>query len=245
MGTRCHLLLVSALFMALHGYSYIEEGSYVDTRLEGLSPGYVMVRPWLSFNYLRKYYYSRMTQSKEVIDYFDHQRIAVLPKVTIPSEESREGVTLGMVGDIMWIRENWGNYYSRKVKDFLHSFDAVLGNLETPIDPHQDVPGAFWPDAWEFNSYPILLTELEREGHSPFTALGIANNHSFDMGEAGLMATMKQLDGMGIGHSGAYRILRHHRFTFLIANPFALASMPPHTGTMIPTTNPKECRPTL
>ena len=195
-------LLLSTLLLLPGAFAGVEEGDYIHTRVEGLSFEEVISRPEMAFDYLRKYFFARMGQSQEVIDYFDHQRTHVLPQVSLPLEEG-QGVSLAMVGDIMWIRENWGNYYSPKVKDLLHSFDAVLGNLETPIAPSQDIPGSFWPDVVTFNSYPILLRELDREGRNPFTALGIANNHSFDRGEDGLVETMEQLDAMGIGHSGA------------------------------------------
>ena len=175
---------------------------FTRVRLEGFSLWKMLSNPVWSINYTKKYAFNRLSQSPSVIDWFDHQRTVVRERVNRP-EEGGDEVILAMVGDIMWIKRNWGDYYSNGIEELLHSFDGVVGNLETPMDSSQKVPNSFWKDVVKFNAHPNLLSELERDGISPFAALSIANNHSYDKGEKGLLETMKQLDAMGIGHSGA------------------------------------------
>ncbi len=179
-----------------------KQHTWAHTRVEGMSFADILRRPALPFYYLRKYQRGRFCQSQNVIERFDHQRTQIRNKTFRPLANG-EAVTLAMGGDIMWIGRGWESYCSQGVRDFLHSFDAVVANLETPIMPSGRVPKPFLPDSFWFNSPPDLLDGLARDGTSPFAALSIANNHALDMGDKGLLETMEILKSRDIGHSGA------------------------------------------
>lgn len=85
-----------------------------------------------------------------------------------------------------------------QVKHLWADSDYVVGNLETPIS------GREYGLAYEktrFNA-PIEFGQAIKD--SGISHVSIANNHALDRGEAGLLATIRNLDVIGLDHSGAY-----------------------------------------
>ncbi len=171
---------------------------YLNVRIEGLSN-------WDSFlsgvSYLRKYRSKKLTTSDSLTAYFKHQNIAYKNFHKNSSDSSI--VSIGFVGDLMWIKSNWNNFLSPEVKSRLELYDVMFGNLESPIDTLSPVPG-FWPDYQTYNSDPGLIRSFysEKKQRNIFSALSLANNHCFDRKSEGLYNTMQFLDKEGIKYSG-------------------------------------------
>jgi poly-gamma-glutamate synthesis protein (capsule biosynthesis protein) len=173
-------------------------------------PGFLRVRVegqprrdsiWSGLSYLRKYRRGKHSAPAEEVRYFDGQRRLL----RWLAERPADGPRLAAVGDLMWLRDGWGDFLSPEVLAYLNGHDAVLGSLETPISPRFRVP-SFWPDYFSYNSDPALVTAFRRPGGgSTFSALATASDHSLDRGDAGLADTLDFLDGQGIGHAGVRR----------------------------------------
>jgi poly-gamma-glutamate capsule biosynthesis protein CapA/YwtB (metallophosphatase superfamily) len=171
--------------------------SYLLTRLEGLSRSQVALH---MVGYGRKWRSKKFTAPPEEIRYFDAQRALsrYMGSETIPA-----GVRLGLVGDIMWLPSQNNRFVTPEVLEHLHGFDAVLGNLESPVIPGRRVSSPIFSPA-RFNADPDLIRSFRSpDGRNLFTALSVANNHVLDQGDAGALATLKFLDDEGIAHSGA------------------------------------------
>jgi poly-gamma-glutamate capsule biosynthesis protein CapA/YwtB (metallophosphatase superfamily) len=172
--------------------------SFLHVRAEGLP---LREAIWSGLGYLRKYARGKWTAPPEEVRYFDEQR-RLLRRLAAGPEE---GVRLALVGDLMWLRDNWGTFLSPEVLAHLNAHDAVVGNLETPISARFRVPGLL-PDYFTYNSDPRLVTSFRRPGGaSTFSALATANNHCLDRGDAGLADTLAFLEGLGIPHAGVRR----------------------------------------
>jgi hypothetical protein len=78
----------------------------------------------------------------------------------------------------------------------LGSCGLLLGNLEGTATRR----GTRATKSFTFRFDPDALSRLAEAG---FTYLSLANNHSFDFGEAGFLDTLDALAGAGIGTSGA------------------------------------------
>jgi len=141
--------------------------------------------------------------------------VAENPKVTVESfldfleqkkklPQTDEGVSLIAVGDISYSRavgrvvkkQNNINYPLLKIQDYLKTGDIVFGNLETPITAGRDIVDF----EMVFRSNPGTEIALKQSG---FSILSLANNHTPNFGNKGLMDTMKYLDSEGIKHIGA------------------------------------------
>lgn len=75
------------------------------------------------------------------------------------------------------------------IKDLLAG-DIVLGNLECPVSTR----GEKQPKTWNFRAPPKNLKILQLAG---FTALNVANNHSFDYGLLAFHDTLKEVRKAG------------------------------------------------
>lgn len=176
--------------------------SYLQFRAEGRSFG-ESLRKGLS--YVRKYQFKKFSTTDEEVQYFNDQRALwkYLSQAPVSSAEKNAGsVSLGMVGDIMWVRDQWSTFVQQDVKDYLARFDVLLGNLETPISKSNKVP-SFLFDYAKYNSDPALVTTFaKKDGSNLFTAVSTANNHTLDQDDLGAAETMAFLDQQKILHSG-------------------------------------------
>lgn len=154
-------------------------------------------------SYLIKYAKKKYSANPNLISHFRQQQSAPLPgnnmAVCRGAHCDEPGLSLSMVGDLIWMRKGWGSFLSREVLDFLKGRHIVLGNLETPVSPSKKVI-EYMPDLFSFNSPPVMLDHLAE----CFTAVSIINNHSLDQGMAGLCETRQELDKRNVLHVGAY-----------------------------------------
>ncbi len=97
------------------------------------------------------------------------------------------------------------NLWNEIGNDFFSS-DIVFANLETPIDINQKkgyVPEVMLNDMYfnaDDNMFQIFNGNQQYKG---FDILSVANNHSLDMGQQGLINTLQFLESKNIKHTGA------------------------------------------
>lgn len=116
-------------------------------------------------------------------------------------------IKLTFLGDILCEREQIVAV-QRKHVGFDCVFDGVeylwadsnyvLANLETPL---AGTEFGLTYEKMRFNA-PIEFGKAVK--CSGISHVSIANNHALDRGEAGLLATIRNLDAIGLDHSGAY-----------------------------------------
>jgi poly-gamma-glutamate capsule biosynthesis protein CapA/YwtB (metallophosphatase superfamily) len=116
-------------------------------------------------------------------------------------------ISLGMVGDVMLGRgvdealrgmrpdEPWGDAVS-----VLDAADLRVINLECAITTHEN-PWSRTPKTFHFRADPSRAVGVLRAAR--IDACSLANNHTLDFEEEGLLDTLEHLDGTGIHHAGA------------------------------------------
>ena len=123
---------------------------------------------------------------------------------TLP-QNNKKTITLVAVGDISYSRSvqraidrNQGDYYYpfAKVKDFFKDKDIVFGNVETAITPGRKIK----PMEMVFRSDKELAKVLQDIG---FNIVSLANNHSYNFGEKGMLDTFQALTKNNIQYIGA------------------------------------------
>jgi poly-gamma-glutamate capsule biosynthesis protein CapA/YwtB (metallophosphatase superfamily) len=200
-------------------FAYTSESdlpSYARFRAEGMPFSEAF---WQGFKYIAKYRNKRLSAPVEEVLYFDSQRRLLRFLAAEPADSAdKRSVNLAMVGDIMWVRDQWDTFVSKEMLDSMNRFDVVLGNLETIISPNFKVP-SFLPDYMKFNSHPALLQSFTRyTGGNIFTAVSIANNHTMDYSDQGILDTIQFLDGNRILHSGVSKDKAGKRYTTFVRN---------------------------
>lgn len=117
--------------------------------------------------------------------------------------------TISMGGDLMPYEmikpQNTKYLWDEAGHDFFGS-DIVFANLETTLD--LDKNSSFVPEVMlndmHFNTDETTFSIFSGNGrYKGYDVLGVANNHSLDMGEKGLENTIRYLAGKGIGAVGA------------------------------------------
>ncbi len=121
----------------------------------------------------------------ESLEHFDAMRPAIPPLA--------DGVRLSFVGDVMWVGGNWSDYALPAAP--LLDGDLRIGNLETPTVPGEpiDLPTL---GPYTFNAPVEMLDGL------PLDVLQLDNNHSLDLGDPGLEATVAEVEARGFVHTG-------------------------------------------
>jgi poly-gamma-glutamate capsule biosynthesis protein CapA/YwtB (metallophosphatase superfamily) len=141
---------------------------------------------------------------------------------------------IALLGDVMPTRRLAVFHEPRylKLKEIIASAAAGFANLETSVhryfEGHHGISGGTY-----MTTEPALLEDLKWLG---VNIVSCANNHAFDYGEEGVLATMKFLDAAGLHHAGSGRNMRearsaayldtHNGRVALIA---ATATFPPHS----------------
>lgn len=125
------------------------------------------------------------------------------PLVAAPITQSEPTLTLVAVGDILLDRgvarqiERYGTGYPfSHVKNILTGADVTFGNLECPLSGKCDPA----EKRYRFQAKPRYVQSLVKAG---FDVLSLANNHSTDCGQVGLLETMSNLRTAGIRWCGA------------------------------------------
>lgn len=161
--------------------------------VEGHSFLYGLLR---SGSYIKKYNNPVNEPTVALKEYFYSQKeqIKQLPK---PNYNDSSEIKLAIIGDIMWLRNNWDNFMDSAVYAKLNESDLIIGNLETIIDTCKKV-NQFWPDYRTYNSNKQLINFLPAQR----SILSVANNHSLDKGIVSLNNTLTLLESKGIYHNG-------------------------------------------
>ena len=118
-------------------------------------------------------------------------------------------ITLALTGDVMLGRgvaealdyhmrpeEPWGD-----VLPLLDAADLRIINLECAITDNEQ-PWTRTPKVFHFRARPSATETLRR---ARIDACSLANNHTLDFEERGLLDTLEHLDAAGIRHAGAGR----------------------------------------
>jgi len=165
-----------------------------------------------------KYYFKPPFSAKQtIIDHFKKNSVS-------PAEIIDADLTISIGGDLMpydLINEkNCKNLWSEVGSAFFGS-DIVFANLETPIDIDQKlgfVPEIMLNDM-HFNGNEDLFNIFNGNGKfKGFDILSVANNHSLDMGDTGLLNTLSFLEKKNIKHTGAKKKAEDNGFEIIDKN---------------------------
>jgi len=164
--------------------------------------------------YLWKYLASpRLGAPETVLHHFAEQRLLQEQLRKLPSADQAIQARIAFAGDIMWIRSHWNSFLPLETLRIFREFDGIVANLETMISTRLPV-NEFLPDVLRFNSRKGLLTSFrDSSGASLFAALGLANNHVLDFGDAGALDTLSMLKGEGIATSGISKTEEEPKWT--------------------------------
>jgi poly-gamma-glutamate synthesis protein (capsule biosynthesis protein) len=128
---------------------------------------------------------------------------AVILDNQIQKEEEYVPDKMLFVGDMMFDRgvervmqEVGFSYPIDSFKTFAFNFDYLVGNLEGPINEN---PKEFSDESLKFSFNKKVLESLQGAN---FKVLSLANNHTLNMGEAGLEETKSILSQAGINYTG-------------------------------------------
>jgi poly-gamma-glutamate capsule biosynthesis protein CapA/YwtB (metallophosphatase superfamily) len=116
---------------------------------------------------------------------------------------------IALAGDCMPTRR-LGVYDEPEYTALVSAFrdaDAGFVNLETVVR-HEDEGTPGIGKGTPMTTPPALLADLQWFG---INMVGCANNHAYDHGEGGLLATIKHLDAAGLVHAGSGKNLAYAR----------------------------------
>lgn len=120
------------------------------------------------------------------------------------TDTTSKNVRLTFAGDIMMsghvetlLKDKGYDYAFKHVKDLFLADDYTIGNLETPIT-EKGTPAA--NKQFVYKSSPEAVTAMKVSG---IDLVNLANNHSMDQGEDGLLDTMYTLDKEKMEYVGA------------------------------------------
>ena len=117
--------------------------------------------------------------------------------------------TIALAGDCMPTRRLsvFREERYQALVDILQGADAAFANLETTVHAWEEgTPGL--TQGTFMTTDPGLLQDLKWVG---FRIVSCANNHAFDYGEGGVLATLSHLDHAGFAHAGTGRNLAEAR----------------------------------
>ncbi|QOY34018.1 CapA family protein [Anaerobacillus isosaccharinicus] len=116
-----------------------------------------------------------------------------------------EPITIAFAGDVMMdgsiervMNKHGYNYPFLQVKKELEKVDYAIVNLETAVTKR----GTPYSKQYNFRTGPQSLKALKDAG---FQMVSLANNHTMDFGEEGLVDTIDYLNEIGLAHVGAGR----------------------------------------
>lgn len=190
------LLYYVRLIFGRKNYTDALEGHHED-------PSKMNLKQQIYFGY--KYYFRVLTHTKNNLlkKYFSAQ------KFTFQSNPNSNQITLSTGGDLMPyadITPSNCKHLWDDVGPFFFDADLVFANLETPIDIKK--PASFVPEVMlknmYFNGSEELFTIFSGNNqYKGYDVLSVANNHSLDQGEEGLLSTLQFLKSKNIASCGA------------------------------------------
>ncbi len=178
-------------------------------------PMHYTLRDLIFFSY--KYYFKSPEKSENtegVEKFFAHHPPVFSTHHLSENTPFERTVTLTAAGDLMpyeWIQPQFCPHLWDDIGDDFFSSDITFANLETPIDVSK--PVAFVPELMlgdlYFNGDEALFSIFNADNFKTktckrigFDILSTANNHAFDMDEAGIYATINFLKNKKIAHVG-------------------------------------------
>lgn len=134
--------------------------------------------------------------------------VAEIKPVPLPKEDSVSTAIITCIGDLMchvtqytYAKKEDGTYDFNpsfsEVKQYLSQADLTIGNIETTC-AGTSVPYSGYPN---FNSPDSYVDALKNAG---FDLLVTSNNHSMDMGEAGLLRTIEIIKKNNLSYTGTF-----------------------------------------
>lgn len=124
-------------------------------------------------------------------------------------EAEKGDFLLALAGDCMLTRKLsvFDEDRFQSLVQLLRGADAAFANLETTVHTWDEgTPGI--TRGTFMTTDPALLEELKWLG---INIVSCANNHAFDYGEGGVLATIRHLDQAGLAHAGSGRNLAEAR----------------------------------
>ena len=115
-------------------------------------------------------------------------------------EAESSDITIAATGDSIIMR-SLSVYQEERFKalmDLIRQADVGFTNLETLIHEFEVSPEAIAGGTF-MASHPRHLKELQWAG---FNLVSCANNHAYDYGQGGVLATLKNLEKAGLVHAG-------------------------------------------
>lgn len=132
--------------------------------------------------------------------------------------DAEEGnIRIALAGDVILNRpvSHYREPGFLKVREILTGADAAIGNLESLYHNWEMAYGSIYTAAYQVGR-PEMLEEVKWLG---FGGMGVAMNHAFDCGEAGLLATIDNCRARGIPLAGAGRDLGEARSPAYVETP--------------------------
>ncbi len=108
-------------------------------------------------------------------------------------------MTMLIVGDVFVLRDDPPSVF-KHVKDLMRSADFMLGNLEGSVCDTGKAVDKLGAEAWKADSRQ--LSAIETAG---FHAMNVANNHMMDFGTDAMLATIENMERIGVKHTGGGR----------------------------------------
>ncbi|MDB5921536.1 MAG: hypothetical protein JWN13_472 [Betaproteobacteria bacterium] len=112
---------------------------------------------------------------------------------------TKRELTMLIVGDVFVLRDDPPSVF-KHVKELMRSADFMLGNLEGSVCDVGKAVDKLGSEAWKADSRQ--LSAIEAAG---FNAMNVANNHMMDFGNEAMLATIDNLDRIGVKHCGGGR----------------------------------------
>jgi poly-gamma-glutamate synthesis protein (capsule biosynthesis protein) len=125
--------------------------------------------------------------------------------------------------------------------NILREADAAFTNLETTVHTWDEGSPGITQGTF-MTTDPSLLEELKWMG---IKMVSCANNHAFDYGEGGILATIKHLDEAGLVHAGTGRNLAEARVPGYLDTPHGRVALIAATATYRPWNKAGEQRPDI
>lgn len=151
--------------------------------------------------------------------------------------------TIALTGDSMLTRRLsiFREERYQALANILRGADAAFTNLETTVHTWDEGSPGITQGTF-MTTEPRLLEELKAIG---INIVSCANNHAFDYGEGGILATMKHLDEAGLVHAGTGRNLAEARAPGYLDTPHGRVALIAATAAYRPWNKAGEQRPDI
>jgi len=158
-------------------------------------------------------------------------------------DSERGDFTVALTGDSMLTRKLsvFREERFQALLNLLREADAAFTNLETTVHTWDEGSPGITQGTF-MTTDPSLLEDLKWMG---IKIVSCANNHAFDYGEGGILATIKHLDDAGLVHAGTGRNLAEARSPGYLETSGGRVALIAATATYRPWNKAGEQRPDL